>query len=232
MTAVEAGSVLETVLVGPFVHGLLRIWRADGTAELLEVSEPAVVGEAVGVGRLARTSPEPSRFREVALFDAASGTLLLMERPRREGAAAGGGDVEAGGVQVATRPAEEPPVDTALWRAAADVIGAAVASAVARGEFVVVEPGGWEPGSEPYALAIVVPGDDGAPVSHVEAVPTPAGDLWPAEVRGPLRAPATASSVSVTGLLLGQAVAAWARSPFNVVLTFGTNPHGPIDVPA
>lgn len=218
--------MLETVLVGPCIDGWLRVWRADGVAALLEVDDAEVVRSWLGVGRLARTSPEPTRFREVAMFDAATETLLLMARPRGESATT----VQAPGAQLHTRACAEPPADAARWRAAADGIRDAVVAAVGRGEFVVIEPGGWEPGTEPYALAIVVPGEDGTPMSHLEAVPTPTGGLWPEVARGPLRSPATASSLAVVGLLLGQAVEAWARSPFDTVLTFGTNPSGPFAI--
>lgn len=228
MTEVGPGSTLETVLLGPCIDGVLRLWRGDGAAELREVDDTEVVRASLAVGRLARTSPEPTRFREVAMLDAATGTLVLLERPRGEGAAPG--SVQAGGAPVGTRPCDEPSSTEAMWRAAADGISAAVVAAVGRGEFVVVEPGGWAPGSEPYALAIVVPGDDGTPMSHLEAVPTPTGGLWPEVARGPLRAPATRSSLAVVGLLLGQAVEGWARSPFDIVLTFGTNPAGPFAI--
>ena len=230
MTLVGPGSTLETVLLGPCIDGTLRLWRGDGTAELRSVEDPEVVRASLGVGRLARTSPEPSRFREVAMLDADTGTLVLLERPHASGAPAS--SVEVGGIQMATQRRSAPPSSPGAWRAAADAIRDAVVAAVGRGEFVVVEPGGWAPGAEPYALAIVVPGDDGTPMSHVEAVPTPTGDLWPEVARGPLRAPATQSSLAVVGLLLGQAIAGWAPSPFDIVLTFGSNPAGPITIAA
>ena len=81
-----------------------------------------------------RTLLEAERFREVGRLDGA-GVLLIGRRP------------------FAIEVCDEPPASDALWAAAAEVFQAAAADAIARGEFLVVEPGGWTPQAERYALA-------------------------------------------------------------------------------
>ena len=46
---------------------------------------------------------------------------------------------------------DEPAATEALWEAAEAVFQDAAADAIRRGEFLVVEPGGWDTASEPYA---------------------------------------------------------------------------------
>ena len=117
-----------------------------------------------------------------------------------------------------------------------DWLQAAATTAVQRGEFVVVETGGWEVVPWPYALAIVMRNEHGDWTTSIEAEPAPHAPLWrepdPDQRAATMKAGTTADSLSVVGLLLAQAVASWSDSPFDLVLTFGPAPDGPWRVTA
>src|SRR5262249_32714858 len=109
---------------------------------------------------------------------------------------------------------------------------------IARGEFLVVEPGGWQPETERYALAGATrtPGEW---LLRVEAAPAPRAPSWPEPPEGQagwgVAAPAEPAALSALGALLADAVSMWAMSPRDVTLTCGTQPDGPwppVEVPA
>ena len=220
------GATLETVLLGPLLDGRLRYWLADGAAQLAAVDDEARLRRLMARGALARTGPEPGRFREVALLHSDSRTLHVVERLRpadQHGAT-------AAGTQFSLSAADEILPATDLWRTAADWWRDAFLSATARGEFIVIEPGGWAPGSEPFVLAIVRRAADGTWQSYLEAAPVPPGPLWPAST-GPgstIHAPMSAQNLGVSGLLIADAVRGWVATPLDTVITFGTNPDGPV----
>ena len=223
------GATLDTVLLGPLLDGRLRYWAPDGTARLAAPDDEPALRALLARGAIARTSPEPGRFREVALLDANATTLYVVERlvgAGQQPIVASGGRFRLSAAAVAS--------DADLWRLAADWWRDAFQRATVRGEFVVVEPGGWEKGSEPYALALARTGDDGAWQSLLEAAPAPTGSLWPPS-SGPgstIHAPISAPNLAVSGLLLADAVRSWAASPFDTVITYGRNPDGPLSVSA
>jgi hypothetical protein len=223
----DAGAQLETVLLGAVCGDTVRLWRGDGSPELRRLDRPAELAALVGRGELARTpTPDPERFREAALLDTHEDLLIALARPR------------SGDGAVATAPALAPlravrvdaaPSQAELWGEWAERFGAIALSCAQRGEYVVIETGGWEQVSEPYVLVAVLPGEDGMPVSVVEAFPAPDDAPWsgPADGAGgaTLTAPATRDSVSVAGLLAAPAAMQWAASPLDLVLTFGRLPE-------
>jgi hypothetical protein len=166
--------------------------------------------ELLARGRAPRTPLAPHRFREVGRLDAS--VLLVGQRPF---------EIEW---------CDEPPASDSLWAAAADVFQDAAAAAIARGEFVVVEPGGWQSKSERYALAGATrtPGEW---LLRVEAMPAPRVPSWPEPPEGRagwgVAAPAEPAALAALGSLLADAVSMWAMSPLDVTLTFGTQPDGP-----
>jgi hypothetical protein len=200
----------ETVLLGCLVEEHLRLWRADGRAECVRLRNPADLRALLARGRAPRTPLAARRFREIGRLERS--VLLIGHRPF---------EVEV---------CEDPPASDALWSAAAEVFQAAAADAIARGEFLVVEPGGWKPKSERYALAGATrtPGEW---LLRVEAVPAPRAPSWPEPPEGEsgwgVAAPAEPAALAALGSLLADAVSMWAMSPLDVTLTFGTQPDGP-----
>jgi hypothetical protein len=225
---VEPGDELETVLLSGFSGRYLRFWHGDNRPETVEVVDPSPLESLLWRGVLARTSPEPGRFREVALLNAPARQLVLLERPRRQ---EGQEETVNAGVSavLSFTPCGEPEPSPPMWREAGHWLCGIVTQAAARGEFVVVDQGGWEPGTEPYALFCVLHQPDGEFVSHVEASPAPVSELWPPPTHPgtSLDAPAHPDNVSAAGLLLADAASTWARTPLDIVLTFGASPAGP-----
>ncbi len=205
-----SGEGTETVLLGCLVKEHLGVWRSDGRAECLRVLHPSDLRGALAHGIAPRTSLKPGRFREAGRLDT-SGTLRIARQ------------------KFAVEVTEPPMVTDELWAAAAVVFQDATVDAIERGEYLVIEPGGWEAASEPYAVAgarLV-----GAEWSvYVEALPSPRAPSWPEPIEGQpgwgISAPAESDTLAVLGALLADAAASWAASPLDVVLTFGKQPDG------
>ena len=228
VTDLTPGTELETVLLGSLTGDVLRIWRSDGQAECRQVRQPELVRKTLGRGLLARTSPEANRFREVGLLDAKKDVLILLGRGQVQ---SGADQVTTGAETLQARPCRTPSPDPATWTAWGRWLGHLLLAAAGRGEFLVVETGGWDAVNEPYVLMGVFPDAAGTWLSQVEAVPAPADPPWTAPVEGrtgsSISAPANRENVSVAGLLAIQAIGMWAASPYDVVLTFGHHPMGP-----
>jgi hypothetical protein len=205
------GEGTETVLLGCLVKEHLRVWRSDGRAECLRVLHPSELRGALANGLAPRASLQPGRFREAGRLDT-SGTLRIGKQ------------------KFAVEVTEDPAVSEDLWQAAAVVFQDAVAGAIHRGEYLSVEPGGWEAASEPHAAAGARSVADEWYV-YVEARPAPRAPSWPEPIEGQpgwgISAPAEAETLAALGALLADAAATWAVSPLDVVLTFGKQPDGP-----
>ena len=218
MPRVGTDAQSETVVLGCLVQGHLRIWRADGRTETVRLLRPSALRELLARGLAPRAPLEAERFREIGHLDGA-GSLVIGHRP------------------FAFEVCDEPPASDALWEAAAEVFQAAAADAIARGEFLVVEPGGWTSKPERYALAGATrtPGEW---LLRVEAAPAPRAPSWPEPPEGQagwgVAAPAEPAALAALGSLLADAVSMWAMSPLDVTLTFGEQPDGPwppVEVP-
>jgi hypothetical protein len=212
MRQVGVGGESETVLLGCLIKEHLRLWRSDGRAACVGPLHPSAIQELLGRGRAPRTSLEPGRAREFGRLDRA-GVLVVGNRPFA---------VEIG---------SDPEVSEALWTAASEVVRDAAGAAIARGELLVIEPGGWEPAAEKYAACGARKAPTGEWSLYVEASPAPTGPSWPAAAAGAsgwgVTAPADAEALAALGDLLAEAVSMWARSPLDVVLTFGKLSDGP-----
>ena len=221
MNALSVGTKLEPVLIGPPVNGRVTTWRgADTTCWTLADRDHASL---IGVGRLARTERETSRYREVVLMADDGTGLWAMERP------ASGPDGSAGGATVAlaaepTEPAADDMSDRA-WSDVATWLTDVVKEAMQRREFVVVERAGWSFQDVPYVLAFPSPSEG---VTHLERAPaTAAAQLWPpaaTEQGQSISAPLTPQNLDVVGLLLVGAVRTWASSPHDLGVTFARAP--------
>jgi hypothetical protein len=211
MPQAETGKRSESVLLGCLINEHLRFWRSDGRAEVVRVLHPSELRASLAHGVAPRTSLKPGRFREAGRLDTA-GVLRIAKQ------------------EFTVEVVEEPPVSEALWDAAAEVLQDAAADAITRGEYLVVEPGGWETAAEPYAQAGARKSDDEWSL-YVEALPAPRAASWPDPLEGQsgwgVAAPAEPETFAALGDLLSDAVATWALSPLDVVLTFGKQPDGP-----
>ncbi len=229
-TTLKPGQTLETALLSPVVEGHVRGW-VKGDSVVWRLDDPERARRLLGRGVVARTSIERGRFREVGLVARSAGTLLLPSRLHTESAAPDQALAGAQAIPIAEKPSA-PQTSAAAWAELCEWLRAVLPEAVARGEFVVIERGGWEPHPEPFAFAMCAPGPRGW-MSHVEAAPPPGeGSLWPRvsqrDQKGQtVSAPASIENLRGAAALLVDAVAHWAASPLDIAVTFGTSPHGP-----
>jgi hypothetical protein len=209
----------ETVLLGCLVKEYLRLWTSDGRALCVRLLHPSTLRGFLARGLAPRVNLEAGRAREFGRLDP-SGVLHIARRP------------------FAVEVCDEPPASDALWAAVVEVFQDAAADAVARGEYIVLERGGWDAKSDNYALAGATrtPGEW---LLRVEAVPAPRAPSWPEPPMGlegwGVAAPAEPASLATLGALLADAVAMWASSPLDIVLTFGKQADGPwppVETPA
>ena len=226
----ETGQVLMPALVSPVIDGRLSTWVED--QRVWEVDDARELADLIGRGMLARTSLEPKRFREVALIDEDAQTLAVVGRLRPGSSEPLEASAPAKVFQLREAAPAESDVGSA-WADLAEFLSAVLLAASSRGEFVVVEHGGWEPPPTPYALALVAHDHAGGWVVHLEVSPLPSpSSLWPppsdpAQDGQTVTAAASAEMLAVAGTLLTDAVSTWAESPLHVGLTFGSAPDGP-----
>ncbi|MFI6431456.1 hypothetical protein [Rhodococcus oryzae] len=212
----EVGASLATAMLSPVSGGLLRTWTEDGT-RLWSVDDPDGLSDLLGRGLIARTSVPDERFRETVLLDAEAGTLLVQGRfPGSEE------DAQTRTFRLGdpVRPERNP------WTDLDHFLAAAAASAVARGEYWVVELGGWDAPSEPYCFFGVID-DAGERVAVIETAPVPRDTgVWP-EVPDDGRpgtsvsSPASEDTIEAAGIFAVTAVESWSVAPWDVALTFG-----------
>jgi hypothetical protein len=200
----------ESVLLGCLLGEHLRVWRSNGRPACLIVADPDELRAALARGVAPRTSLQPGRFREAGRL-APSGVLRINH-------------------ELAVEVAKEPRRSKALWATATTMLQAAAAAAIERGEFLVVEPGGWDTTTEPYVRAGARRIEDEWTL-YAEALPSPTASSWPEPREGHagwgLSAPAEPDTLAALGGLLADAAQAWARTPFDMMLTFGKSPDGP-----
>ncbi|HEX2765608.1 MAG TPA: hypothetical protein VHR55_03075 [Candidatus Limnocylindria bacterium] len=219
------GSVAETVQVGIPLAGLLATWDENGRM-LWAIDDEAAVRDRISRGLVARAQVEPRRFREVGLLVRDAGVLVLPDR-FSAGGDPGEPQVPGHGVQLrrVADDADQERADAA-WTVLASWIGTTLFLASERGEFVVVERGGWDAPPEPYVLGILAgTGDERRWV--LECAPAPAPPtLWPvngSDLRGATAsAPPDAETIRAGGHLAVDAARRWAATPHDLGLTFGT----------
>ncbi len=203
---VEVGDTLDPVMLSPCVGGLVRTWAGSGDSRLWAVADPSSLASRMGRGILARTLREEGRYREAALLNERSGTLLLQ--PRRPTAA------PDGTLQSTVRSVQltEPgPPTSSPWTDLRELLGQAVRHTVETDGLLLVELGGWDAPPEPYCLFLVV--HDQGDVSVVETAPAPsAAELWRQHVRpgaagATMAAPASAGTLGAAPALIVDACA-------------------------
>jgi hypothetical protein len=205
------GGESETVLLGCLIKEHLRLWRSDARGECVRPLHPSALRAFLARGLAPRTSLEPGHYREFGRLDGA-GVLVVGNRP------------------FAVEICSDPDVSDSLWAAAAAVFQEAAADAIARGEYVVVEPGGWQPTGDVYTVAGARRTPGGEWFLYVEASPAPRAPSWPEPPEGAdgwgVTTPADAEALQSLGDLLADAVSMWARTPLDVVFTFGKQSDG------
>jgi hypothetical protein len=175
----------------------------------------------MGRGLIARTVREDRRFREVALLNERTGTLLIQPRGL---AAPSDGTLQT--VAQAIQLSEPGPATSDVWSDLKELIARAVGFTVAVDGFLVVERGGWDAPPEPYCLFLVV--HDTVEMSVLESAPVPRGaKLWeesiePGAPGTTLSAPATDETLAVVPALILDACATWELEPWDLALTYGT----------
>lgn len=210
------GTTLTTATFGVPVGGLVQVWTDQPT--VWHLVDAAGFSDAVGVGAVARTRISPGRYREACLFDVETGTLVIQQRE-----VAGHTDA---GYQIGGRVfTSEPPSDVFgdPWEDLSAAIFRAAGQAFARGELIVVEPGGWDDSDGRYCL-IGAFHDEGADQIVLETAPAPTGsEVWPAsdDTTGQtISAPATDDSLRGAGTLAIDAVNRWGVAPWDVTITY------------
>lgn len=214
----EPGSTLTTVMLSPVVSGVIQLWTDTG-ARVWTVAEPAALAAVLGRGLVARTSMPDDRFREAGLFDEAGRTLLLQERyPSEEG------------IRAHTFHLTDPIApETNPWNSLQEFLAEVSLSAAQRGEFWVLELGGWDSPQDPYCFAAVMAGPESA-VSVVETSPVPRGTgVWPDDVPADqsgtsVSGPATEDSVRTASIFAAAAASQWNVQPWDLAVTFGRLP--------
>lgn len=218
---VQAGDIFEVVQLGPCVGGKLRTWTVDGEALLWSTPDAEWLLDHQATGQISRTLREEDRYREVAMLDAATGTLIVARRHTLDHA---GIDVQVDAQVVRlehdTRPAHH------IFDDFDRLLAAAVAHCVSTGEFLVVELGGWDAPETPYCLFIAFE-DDGEAMSVIETSPSPReARLWkpviiPGEESAQMSAKATPDTLGVVPMLMSEAIFGWGVTPWDVAFTFG-----------
>ncbi|HEY3335044.1 MAG TPA: hypothetical protein VGK16_07370 [Candidatus Limnocylindrales bacterium] len=218
---VEVGDTLEAVMLSPCVGGLVRTWTGNGDSRLWGVADPSSLASRMGRGFIARTLREERRYREVALLNERTATLLLQ--PRRP-TAAPDGTLQS---TVPSLQLTEPIAPTSSpWMDLKELLGQAVRYTVETDGLLVVELGGWDAPLEPYCLFLVT--HDQGEVSLIETAPAPSGaKLWqehiqPGAVGATMAAPASAKTIDVVPMLIIDACATWGVEPWDLALTYGT----------
>lgn len=210
------GATLSTAVFGVPVGGLVQVWADEPT--VWHLNDAAAFADTVGTGSVARTQIGPGRYREAALFDAETGTLMLQERQVSERTDE---SYQAGGRVFTAEPPSEVVGDP--WDDLGRAVFRAAAEAFGRGELIVVEPGGWDDSDGRYCLIAGIH-EDGEDRILLETKPAPTGsEVWPAtdETEGQtIAAPASEESLNGASTLTVDAVSRWGVAPWDVSLTY------------
>ncbi|MDH2415295.1 hypothetical protein [Nocardioides sp. CER19] len=224
----QEGDTLVPAQLSPCVGGLVRTWTESGTRlwSVPDDASGAVLVAAQGTGVLARSVRAEDRYRETALLNEETGTLVLSPRfPDRSP------DEElsfrSSALQLAPAGAARPDAREEFARA----INQAVRHVAATFEFLVIEVGGWDAPFEPYAFFALHVDEEGRQLSTVEVSPVPQGsELWRPHVRGgapgvSVSAPVSAEAIDGATFYLADAVSGLDLLPWDVAFTFGVRPR-------
>ena len=209
---IAVGSALQSVVLGPPIGGLIATWDECNQRSFWLVDDIGRLDGTLGQGNVARAPIDEDEYREAGFIDESQAVLVL---PARWSDGAGNRPTEVFHLTSVDGP--DPSVDWE-WPAFQRWLANTIEAAAARGEMVIVGPGGWEPSREPYVLVAVVRDETGAWTSVLQAVPIVVGTaLWedtePGAAMSSMRAPADTDTVRAAALLVVEAVASWADNP-------------------
>ena len=155
----------ETVLLGCLIKEHLRLWRSDARGECVRPLHPSALREFLARGLA------PRRASSRAATESSAGST-----PR---ACSWWGSGRS-----PSRPASTPKSPMRCGRPRPKCSKKRPPPPIARGEYIVVEPGGWEPTGEIYAVAGARRTPGGEWFLYVEAAPAPRAPSWPEPPEG------------------------------------------------
>lgn len=211
----EPGTTLALAMISPVSGGLIRTWT-EAESRLWSVDKPAALAELIGRGLLARTEVSDNLFREVAMLDAATGTLMVQERV----------PTDAGQIAARVFQLTEPVApQNNPWDDFQDFMAASALAVAQSGEFLSVEPGGWDAAPTPSFFFTLME-EEGSLVSVIEGTPAPRGsEVWPEAAADAeacvLQAPLAEDTLAVVAVFAASALDSWQLDPWAVALTFG-----------
>lgn len=216
----ESGDTGTVAQLSLCAGGLLRTWTADGPPKLWSVSDATYLHSLLGTGALARMAHERSRFREVAIVSVDSSTLWVQSRCSTSDADV---SAESRGTAIKLQPAGVPTETT--YEDVRAALTQAIAHAVANGEYLLVERGGWSSSTEPFCLFTIVPDADDH-VSVIETSPDPCGsEIWAPYLVGDGESVTLSAPVEAAPSVMLDAIGTWNLAPWDLALTFGTHGH-------
>ena len=170
------GDVFQVAQLGMCLGGIVQIWVDDGVSAWSVGSDSTLV-DAQCRGFLSRTRRGANGFREVAMFNSATGTLLLQPRfPAGTSTAESGEKLSFEASLVRLAPPVEP-MDS--WEGDLQRLLAKAVQHTLDGQGQLrVETGGWDAPSLPFCSVERAFGDDGTPVLLFEASPAPSDSRW------------------------------------------------------
>lgn len=223
--------VLQTVLVGYPVAGVLPLWHDDGAVSYWRFEDPGSVMSQLGKGVIARSPVDETRVREVGMFNPEANLLLVPGRYPDEQ-----GGVAAATVNLTPVPSNEAEAAVAGSDGSDffSQLGVIAQEAARRGEFVAVENGGWVYRATPFlrmmtylesrtwqAYIITRPIPRGVPVWSENLQPSGVNDVQV------LVAPASSEIFAAHAELARPVIERWHTSLLSLGLSFGPAESGP-----
>lgn len=210
---IDVGTTLKTAPIGIPVAGYLPFWLDQETVGYWQLDDPDGMLARLGAGQTSRCALDDDWRRECVLFDVNARTVWIMDR-FANGDGGTGAQLVPGRLatfeQASAATTPQARVDAFRW------VGQVYEQAAARGEALVVGPGGDRMYGRPRVFMTVT-----NQVSYLEASPAPVdAQVWrdqrrPDDPTGPesaqsISAPVTSpENVRAGGLLAGFVTETW-----------------------
>lgn len=226
---VAEGEAFAVAELGMCLGGMVRI-HTDHGASLWSVGDDRSLFEAQCRAFLARTRRGEHGFREVGMFNAATGTLMLQPRfPSPSQAAEGRDGTTFEGVLIQLAPPDKP--QDAWSNDLQTLLARAVQHTVGQGGQLRVEMGGWNAAPVPYCSVELAFTEERVPLLYLEASPAPRESRWWMRRMQPVDAttarlvlPAEDFNPDQAALLLRDAIDWDDVSPWDLALTYSRPP--------
>lgn len=228
----EPGDLLEQAIVGPPIAGLIDLLIGNRHV-LWQPGDPAGLAGLVGFGAIARTLREEGRYRELVMVSPDRSSILAL--PRLMAADGNYETREFTGRVVEAEDIYEHILSNEVWDEFGTWLTDVFVAASTRSEFIVVEMNTPDFSDEPYALAVVMTGEE-PPFIHLECNPRPDGaTMWPpgdVPEGQTISAPLEREALGIAGSIIADAVRTWSDSPYDVAITFCSIDQSPLDLDA